>query len=338
MEKEGKRLNKYISDAGAASRREADRLIEQGKVQIRRRSRKDEPEHPAETASVGDRVYRGDTVYVEGRELPKKDRVYFLYHKPCGVVCTMNRSVEGNLADEIDVPQRVVYAGRLDKDSSGLMILTNDGGLSDQIMRASHFHEKEYVVTVSTPVTPEFLERMSRGVKIRLDDEATLRKHPDGLWVTTRPCRVKRLGERKFSITLTQGYNRQIRRMCRALGYGVSGIERIRIMNLRIGNLPCGALREMTEEEKGQLLVLAGQAEPDKSGSARPKRKAGWAVAKPDRSDRKPRNGWKERKSGTQSAGHGKAAARRGDSAYPGSSRGAGGRRNPERGRTGKRG
>ena len=317
MEKEGKRLNKYISDAGAASRREADRLIEQGKVQIRRRSRKDEPEHPAETASVGDRVYRGDTVYVEGRELPKKeaDRVYFLYHKPCGVVCTMNRSVEGNLADEIDVPQRVVYAGRLDKDSSGLMILTNDGGLSDQIMRASHFHEKEYVVRVDHKIA-----------------------HPDGLWVTTRPCRVKRLGERKFSITLTQGYNRQIRRMCRALGYGVSGIERIRIMNLRIGNLPCGALREMTEEEKGQLLVLAGQAEPDKSGSARPKRKAGWAVAKPDRSDRKPRNGWKERKSGTQSAGHGKAAARRGDSAYPGSSRGAGGRRNPERGRTGKRG
>ncbi|MDD6195382.1 MAG: pseudouridine synthase [[Clostridium] aminophilum] len=325
MDNEGKRLNKYISDAGIASRREADRLIEEGKVQIRRHSRKDEPEKMAETASVGDRVFHGDTVYVEGRELPKKEveRVYYLYNKPCGVVCTMNRSIEGNLADAIRVPQRVVYAGRLDKDSSGLLILTNDGALSDQIMRASHFHEKEYVVTVGAPLRPEFLDQMSRGVKIHLDDDATLRKHPDGLWVTTRPCKVKRIGERKFSIVLTQGYNRQIRRMCRALGVSVSGIERVRIMNLRIGELPCGSLREMTEEEKGKLLELAGMKNTDEGRASRPRRKEGWAVAKPDRSDRKPRSGWngrgkdvrteQGRKNGTKADRPGKKVAVRQD-------------------------
>lgn len=261
MEAEGRRLNKYISEAGVASRREADRLIEAGKVEIRRKSRKDEPEKPTVRASVGDRVFHGDTVFVNGRELPKKEqeKLYYLYNKPRGVVCTLNREIENNLADAIDFGHYLTYAGRLDKDSSGLMILTNDGELSDRIMRASQYHEKEYVVTVGTPLTAAFIQQMSEGVKIHLDDETTLRRHPDGIYVTTRPCRVRKLGERKFAIVLTQGFNRQIRRMCKALGYTVSSIERIRIMNLRLADLKPGDMRSILPEELAELKKRASK-------------------------------------------------------------------------------
>ena len=255
MDTEGKRLNKYISDAGVASRREADRMIEAGRVEIRRKSRRDEEKNPVVKASPGDRVRHGDTVYVDGRELPKKEppRVCLAYYKPRGVVCTLDRSIPGNLADAVDWPTHITYAGRLDKDSEGLLILTNDGALADRMMRASSQHEKEYVVTVDHALTQEFLKSMAEGVRIHLDDETTLRRHPGGLHVTTRPAKVKRLSERKFTIVLTQGYNRQIRRMCRALGYGVSDILRTRVMNIRIGDLRAGSYRRLSAEELKEL-------------------------------------------------------------------------------------
>ncbi len=263
MEQEGKRLNKYISDAGVCSRREADRLIEAGRVEIRRKSRKDEAERPVLKAGLGDRVFHGDTVFVNGRELPKKEpaKVYYLYHKPRGVVCTLDRAVEGNLADALPLPPGVTYAGRLDKDSEGLLLLTNDGSLADRMMRASSRHEKEYLCTVDGPVTDSFLMKMREGVKILLDDDATKRKHPKGLYVTTRPCRVRRMGDRKFSIVLTQGYNRQIRRMCRALGLNVTSLIRTRLLKLYLGDLKCGELRLLNgaEAEKLRQMVDEGK-------------------------------------------------------------------------------
>lgn len=247
MEQEGKRLNKYISDAGYCSRREADRLIEAGAVEIRRKSRKGEDLKPLMKAAVGDRVFHGDTVYVRGNELPKKEpgRVYYLYNKPKGVICTADRSCEGNIMDAADIPQGITYAGRLDKDSSGLMILTNDGDLVDRMMRASSAHEKEYLVTLDRPVSEEFLKAMAAGVKICLDDDAHRRKNPNGVYVTTRPCKVRKAGDRKFTIVLTQGYNRQIRRMCRALGCSVTALVRTRILHLRLGNMKTGEVREL---------------------------------------------------------------------------------------------
>ena len=256
MENSGKRLNKYISDAGVASRREADRLIAAGRVEIRRKTRKDEPEAEAVRAKLGDLVYHGDTVYVNGRELPKKEaaRVYYLYNKPAGVICTSDPDVDNNVIKAAGIPKKVSYAGRLDKDSRGLLILTNDGDLIDRLMRASSYHEKEYICTVSEPVHDEFLDSLRKGVKIHLDDEETLRKNPKGIWVTTRPCRVRKTGERSFAITLTQGYNRQIRRMCKALGNPVTSLTRIRICSLRLGDLKSGELRKMTPEEVKKLI------------------------------------------------------------------------------------
>ena len=261
MELEGKRLNKYISDCGIASRREADHLIEAGKVTIRRRSRKDEPDRAPFTASVGERVYPGDTVTVNGKELPKKEaeKVYYLYHKPRGVICTCDRNIPENIIDAVGIRKRVTYAGRLDKDSSGLIILTNDGEFNDRMMRASGFHEKEYLCSVDRPVTAEFLKAMADGVKILLDDDETLRKNPNGQYVKTRPCTVHQTGERKFTIILTQGYNRQIRRMCRALGYGVNSIERIRIMNVKLDDLKPGEVRRMLPEEVEKIRRNLGK-------------------------------------------------------------------------------
>ena len=256
MENSGKRLNKYISDAGVASRREADRLIAAGRVEIRRKTRKGEPEAEAVRAQLGDLVYHGDTVYVNGRELPKKEaaKVYYLYNKPAGVICTADPDVENNVIKASGISKKISYAGRLDKDSRGLLILTNDGALIDRLMRASSYHEKEYICTVSEPVRDDFLEMMRKGVKIHLDDEETLRKNPKGIWVTTRPCRVRKTGERSFAITLTQGYNRQIRRMCKALGNPVTSLVRVRICSLRLGDLKTGELRKMTPEEVERLI------------------------------------------------------------------------------------
>ena len=266
MEQEGKRINKYISDAGVCSRREADRLIEAGRVEIRRKSRKWEEEHPLIKAQTGDRVFHGDTVYVNGRELPKKeqDRIYILYNKPKGVICTLDESVRGNLAEAVKLPPGVTYAGRLDKDSEGLLLLTNDGNLSDLMMRASSCHEKEYYCTVDRTVTEEFLTSMKNGVKILLDDETTLRKHPHGLYVTTRPCKVRKTGDNSFSIVLTQGFNRQIRRMCKALGYSVTSLVRTRLLYLKLGDLKSGQTKMLNGVEAERLrktVYESGQAD-----------------------------------------------------------------------------
>ena len=238
MEQEGKRINKYISDAGVCSRREADRLIEAGRVEIRRKSRKWEEEHPLIKAQTGDRVFHGDTVYVNGRELPKKeqDKIYILYNKPKGVICTLDESVRGNLAEAVKLPPGVTYAGRLDKDSEGLLLLTNDGSLSDLMMRASSCHEKEYYCTVDRTVTEEFITSMKNGVKILLDDETTLKT-----------------GDNSFSIVLTQGFNRQIRRMCKALGYSVTSLVRTRLLYLRLGDLKSGQTKMLNGAEAERL-------------------------------------------------------------------------------------
>ena len=266
MEQEGKRINKYISDAGVCSRREADQLIEAGRVEIRRKSRKGEDEHPLIKAQTGDRVFHGDTVYVNGHELPKKeqDRIYILYNKPKGVICTLDESVRGNLAEAVKLPPGVTYAGRLDKDSEGLLLLTNDGNLSDLMMRASSCHEKEYYCTVDRTVTEEFLTSMKNGVKILLDDETTLRKHPYGLYVTTRPCKVRKTGDNSFSIVLTQGFNRQIRRMCKALGYSVTSLVRTRLLYLKLGDLKSGQTKMLNGVEAERLrktVYESGQAD-----------------------------------------------------------------------------
>ncbi len=252
MENEGKRLNKYIADAGYCSRRQADKLIEAGKVEIKRHHRKHEPENDPVRATLGDRVFHGDTVIVEGTALSKKEqkKIYIMLNKPAGIICTADERVENNVISYIDAPVRVTYAGRLDKDSKGLLILTNDGDMINALMRAKNHHEKEYLCTVDHEIDEAFIEKMSSGVKILLDDDAhKTEEHPNGLYVTTRPCRVRKISERKFSIVLTQGYNRQIRRMCKALRYGVSSLERTRIMNLRIGDLKTGESRYMTSSE-----------------------------------------------------------------------------------------
>ena len=178
MKNESKRLNKFIADAGVCSRREADRLIKEGRVQIRRKARKGEEENEPRRASLGDRVFPNDTVYVNGEPLPHKkaERVYLMYNKPAGVICTADSSVENNVIDAIGFDKRVTYAGRLDKDSEGLLILTNDGDLIDRVMRAGNRHEKEYIVSVNKLVTQEFLEKMAGGVKILLDDDASVRE------------------------------------------------------------------------------------------------------------------------------------------------------------------
>ncbi len=252
MENEGKRLNKYIADAGYCSRRQADRLIEAGKVEIKRHHRKNEPENSPVRAGLGDRVFHGDTVIVEGTALSKKEqkKVYLMLNKPQGIICTADERVENNVIQYVDSPVRVTYAGRLDKDSKGLLVLTNDGDMINAMMRAGNHHEKEYLCTVDHDIDDTFIQKMESGVKILLDDDAhKTEDHPSGVYVTTRPCRVRKVSERKFSIVLTQGYNRQIRRMCKALHYGVSSLERVRIMNLRLGELKPGACRHMTSSE-----------------------------------------------------------------------------------------
>ncbi len=233
------RLNKYISGAGVCSRREADRLILSGQVTVDGRR-----------AGPGMQVDEGSTVEIGGRMVERKnEKVVLAVYKPVGVVCTEDARERNNIVRFLDYPVRVTYAGRLDKDSEGLLLMTNDGDLANAIMRARYRHEKEYHVTVCRPVTEEFLENMRNGVHIR-DVEK-------GLDETTRPCAVKKIGARAFSITLTQGLNRQIRRMCAALGYPVENILRVRVMGITLDGLRPGEYRKLTEQELAQLY---GQA------------------------------------------------------------------------------
>lgn len=229
------RLNKYLSDAGVCSRREADRLIESGRVTV-----------DGKRAVPGTRVEPGQEVRV-GRKVigNNMERIVLAVNKPAGIVCTEDKREKKNIIRYLNYPVRITYAGRLDKDSEGLLIMTNDGDLINGMMRARYGHEKEYKVTVHKPVTDEFVKKMSQGIRIT-DREK-------GLDVVTRPCKVKKLGKYTLSIVLTQGLNRQIRRMCDALGYKVTRLVRVRIMNVELGSLKPGAVRKLTEQELKEL-------------------------------------------------------------------------------------
>ena len=237
------RLNKYLSEAGVCSRREADRLIESGIVTV-----------DGKVALPGTKVEEGQKVCVGKKAIQSKNKKTVLaVYKPAGIVCTEDRREKKNIIRFLNYPVRVTYAGRLDKDSEGLLIMTNDGDLINGMMRARFAHEKEYKVTVNKEITPEFIEKLSQGVHIK-DKEKNLD-------AVTRPCKVKKIGKYTFSITLTQGLNRQIRRMCEALGYKVTTLKRIRIMNIELGNLQPGQVRELTEQELKELYGTVKERE-----------------------------------------------------------------------------
>ena len=230
MDSVGKRLNKFIADSGYCSRREADRLIEEGRVTVDGR-----------TGVLGDKILPGMTVKVNGKALTGQgEKVYLLLNKPAGIVCTADSREPMNVVDYLDYPVRVYPVGRLDKDSEGLLLMTSDGDIVNRLLRAAGGHEKEYEVMVDRAVTPDFLEKMAAGVPI--------------LDTVTLPCKIRRTGEKSFNIILVQGLNRQIRRMCEALGYRVTYLRRIRIMNLRLGKMQPGQWRELTSGELETLL------------------------------------------------------------------------------------
>ena len=231
----GIRINKYLSEAGVCSRRAADREIEKGNVWIDGRK-----------AVTGDRILPGMKVTFCGKEVsPEEEEILIAFHKPVGIVCTAEKREKNNIIDYIGYPKRIYPVGRLDKDSEGLILMTNDGELMNEILKARNYHEKEYEVTINRPVTNVFLKQMSEGVEI--------------LDTVTRPCKVKRTGVYTFRIILTQGLNRQIRRMCEECGYRVRELKRLRIMNIHLGSLPTGKYREITGEELSKLEKLAGR-------------------------------------------------------------------------------
>ncbi|ABM72461.1 putative pseudouridylate synthase specific to ribosomal small subunit [Prochlorococcus marinus str. MIT 9515] len=230
------RINKYLSEVGYCSRRVADRLIEEGKVTIN-----------GKISEIGTKVKEDDQVEVEGIIIDKPTKqkyIYLAFNKPVGIVCTTDRRVEpDNIIDFINYSTRIFPIGRLDKNSEGLIFLTNDGDIVNKILRARNNHEKEYIVSVNRPINRDFIHNMSNGVKI--------------LDTITKNCFVKQLGVKKFKIILTQGLNRQIRRMCESLGYRVQSLKRIRIMNIKL-DIPTGKYREFTKDE---LLELSGLLE-----------------------------------------------------------------------------
>ena len=228
------RINKYLSEVGYCSRRAADRLIEEGKVKIN-----------GKIPEIGSKVKKGDQVEVDGEEIQKSTNhknIYLAFNKPVGIVCTTDRRVEpNNVIDFINYPTRIFPIGRLDKPSEGLIFLTNDGDIVNKILRARNNHEKEYIVSVNRLINKEFIQCMSNGVEI--------------LDTITKSCFVKKLGPKKFKIILTQGLNRQIRRMCESLGYRVQSLKRIRIMNINL-DVPTGKYRELSREELLELNRL----------------------------------------------------------------------------------
>ncbi|MFT5336498.1 MAG: 23S rRNA pseudouridine2604 synthase [Sphingobacteriales bacterium] len=231
------RINKYLGEVGYCSRREADKLVEAGKVMIN-----------GELAVMGSKVKPGDAIEVDGKNIKsrKKKNVYLAFHKPVGVVCTTDtKREEDNIIDFINYPTRIFPIGRLDKPSEGLIFLTDDGDIVNKILRARNHHEKEYIVTVNQPITEEFIEQMGSGVPI--------------LETTTRPCVVIQISTYKFKIILTQGLNRQIRRMSEHLGYRVTKLKRIRIMNMEL-DVPAGKWRHFTEEELAELEALCSDS------------------------------------------------------------------------------
>ena len=228
------RLNKYLSEKGICSRREADKLISEGRITVN-----------GEAASVGQKVTDTDEIRINGKPVNKKapEKVILAVHKPVGVVCT-TRTFPGeeNIVDMVAYESRLYPVGRLDKDSEGLIFLTNDGKFAEEVTKASGQHEKEYEVTVNKEITEAFLKRMSKGIYLKDLDKKT------------RPCKVFLSGEKRFRIILTQGLNRQIRRMCSACGYEVLRLRRIRIMNVTLGNLKEGAFRKVEGQELKTLM------------------------------------------------------------------------------------
>lgn len=225
QQKEAVRLNKYLSEAGVCSRREADRLIESGSVFV-----------DGMRAKTGMKIVPGQVVKVGKKVVSKQDEMVVLaVNKPVGIVCTEERRERNSIIRFLNYPIRVTYIGRLDKDSKGLLLMTNNGDIINKMMRAGNMHEKEYKVTVDKEITKQFLDKMASGVPI--------------LDTITRPCKIKKIGKYTFQIILTQGLNRQIRRMCEALGYQVKELIRIRVMNIELGNLKEGEYRKLTDEE-----------------------------------------------------------------------------------------
>lgn len=226
------RINKFISETGICSRREADKYIKEKRVTIN-----------GEIAQEGTKIMKKDIVKLDGKTVCKKENpVYLVLNKPRGITCTTERSVKGNIIDFINYPKRIFPIGRLDKDSEGLILLTNDGDIVNKILRSGNSHEKEYVVTVDKPITEEFIKKMSCGVKV--------------LGTITKPCILKKESRLVFRIILTQGMNRQIRRMCEELSYTVVRLRRVRIMNIKINDLPEGKWRYVTEEELHKINFL----------------------------------------------------------------------------------
>jgi 23S rRNA pseudouridine2604 synthase len=234
MDNSGVRINKFLSEAGVCSRREADRKIEDGRVTI-----------DGKPAQMGDRVLDGQEVLVDGVRVRKEEKMVLLaLYKPVGIVCTAEKREKNNVVDFLHYPTRVYPVGRLDKDSEGLLLMTNNGDIVNKMMRAGNYHEKEYIVTVNRPISDPFLRGLRGGVPLV------------ELGTTTRKCRVEKISNRQFRIILTQGLNRQIRRMCEYFGYRVEKLVRVRIMNIELGDLKPGEYREVTDLEYAELQKL----------------------------------------------------------------------------------
>lgn len=226
------RINKFLAETGITSRRGADKWVEEGRVTIN-----------GALATNGSKVEMGDTVCVDGKPVKREEQlVYIVLNKPVGITSTTEKHIDGNVVDFVNHPLRIFHIGRLDKDSEGLLLLTNDGDIVNEILRAENHHEKEYVVQVDKPITDKFIRDMGAGVEI--------------LETTTLPCHVEKVSSHVFKIILEQGLNRQIRRMCSALGYNVKRLQRIRIMNIHIGNLKVGQWRDLTDKERNELFKL----------------------------------------------------------------------------------
>ncbi len=236
-------LNKFISSTGMCSRRDAEKLIVAGRVTIN-----------GNITQLGNRVFDGDVVKVDGRALQAKPKtLYIAFNKPIGIVCTTDSKEKNNIVREINHPERLFPIGRLDKPSEGLIFLTNDGDIVNKILRAGNNHEKDYVVTVDQPITDDFIKKMSNGIPI--------------LDTVTQKCKVTKLSGKTFQIVLTQGLNRQIRRMCEYLGYEVTKLKRTRIMNVSLGNLEIGQWRELTEKELSEINAMVATSSKTEEAS-----------------------------------------------------------------------
>lgn len=268
------RLNKYLSETGLCSRREADRFIEEGKVLVN-----------GKMAEPGMKVNDLDKIILDGNPVARREKkVVLAYYKPVGVVCTeRDKHAQVTIKDVLDYPVRVTYAGRLDKDSEGLLLMTNDGDLINGLMRAANFHEKEYIVRVNKPINRDILKKMSEGVMLK------------ELKTKTRPCFVKEEGKFVFRIILTQGLNRQIRRMCKAFGYEVVSIKRVRVANIMLGDLKPGEIRPVVgadlkelyyNVEKGAQKGAAVHNGEAKRTEKQPERGSGVPAGKPERARR----------------------------------------------------